>query len=747
MKRRFVLSRSAIAACIAALCQLGTSGKAQAQVSINQLGSYTQNFNSLQNTGTGTWTDNVTLPGWYAANGTTAATAYVASNGSSTTTGLKSYGSAGSTDRALGCVNAASGTHYYGVRLKNNTGSTISRFIISYTAELWAKPSGNKNATVKFHYQVGGTSLNAGNWTEQTVDQLTFKTGGGGASTLNGNLANYRSTITFSTPALNLAPGAEIMFRWADATSNGIYVGLDDITITPTNSNLYYSKSSGALTTLSSWGPNTDGSGTSPSAFSNGTFIIANRTTSTLTADWTVASTAKVLLGEGTFTVPSAYKLVGTIDVAANTTLTLANTVLPTLGNLADNSKIIYNSSSTQALPGGDYSILTISGTGTKQLSANTRIKKSLEFTGAKLELGNYDLELFPDALISGVSTSSYIVTNGSGSLEQEVANDAVDVIFPVGTSAYMPVRIRQSSAGTTDNFRVKAIDGVYPSYINNQPHGKPFQEKAVNLTWIVDEEVTGGSDVTLTMEWDGSKSLSNFDASKTQISHFYNGSWDDATPVSANNLTGRYSLSRSGITSFSPFGVFSGSPGTLPVELVSFQALRTDKGVSCTWATATEKDNSHFSVERSLTGKEFSPIGTVKGTGNSSQTVSYTFQDEQVPASLVYYRLRQTDFDGTESFSKVVAVRKAESNNLLKAALYPNPAGGIRYLKAELAEATPAEITVTDAQGKVILQARAGAEMLKYGFPLNLAGQPKGVYFISVRTDKEVSTLRALQH
>jgi len=572
MKRKTVLSPLKKVVSLLALTVFGAAS-AQAQVSISQLSSYNQNFDGLNNSGSRTWTDNSTITGWYAANGTTAATTTVVSNGSVTTAGLKSYGTTSATDRALGCVNATSGTHYYGVRLKNNTGSAISRFIISYTAEMWAKPSGNKSASVKFYYQVGGTSLNAGTWTEQTADLLTVNTGGGSAASLDGNATANRSTVTFSTPGLNLAAGAEIMFKWADATTNGVYVALDDITITPTNSSLYYSKSSGSLSTFSTWGTNTDGSGTAPTAFANGTFIFANRTSYTLTQDWTVASTAKVLIGEGALTIPAGFKLSGTVDLGANTTLTLSNAVLPTIGTMANTSKIIYNSSSTQSLPAADYGTLTISGTGTKQLGANTRVNGSLIFSGAKLELGGYNLTMSPGAVISGAGTNAYFVTNGSGSLVQEVADNGVDVLYPVGTSVYMPVRISQVSSGTTDNFKVKALDGIYNNYSNNLPNGQPFQQKAVNLTWIVDEEVIGGSDVTLNMEWDNTKSLSNFDPSKTRINHFHNGSWDDAAPVIATSLSGRYSISRSGITSFSPFGVFSGAPGTLPVELISFKA------------------------------------------------------------------------------------------------------------------------------------------------------------------------------
>jgi hypothetical protein len=724
-------------------------GSAMAQVSISNLNAYSQNFNSLPQSGTSNWADNSTITGWYAANGTSVATSITASAGASTTTGLKSYGSASATgDRALGGVNSNNGTHYYGVRLKNNTGSSINRFIISYTGELWAKPSGKKSATIKFYYRVSNsmTSVTSGTWTELTANQLTITTGGGGATTYDGNLASRRKTITFSTPALNLAAGTEVMFRWADATTNGVYTALDDITITPTNASLYYSKSTGVLASTSTWGTNTDGTGIAPLDFTNGTFVIANRTSTTLAQDWALTGTANALLSKGSLTVPSTYKLTGTIDMGANTTLTLSNTVLPTIGTVGTNSEVIYNSTSNQTLPAASYSLLTLSGSGTKLLSANTRVNDGLVFSGAKMEIGNYDLTLGSGATIAGISSTAFVGTNGTGSLVQEVANDDADVLFPVGTSAYMPISIKQSANGTVDNYKVKAIDSIYYSYTYNKPNGKAYKQKAVNLTWIVDEETAGGSDVALTAQWLGTKSLTGFDISQTRLSHYHGGAWDETAIGNAVLSNGFYSISRSGINSFSPFGVFSGVPAPLPVELINFSARRTGAAVICEWQTATEQNNNHFAVERSLNGKNFEQIAIVKGAGTTSQVTTYNFTDELAPAKLTYYRLRQTDFDGTSSFSNIIKVAEATAGHEYAVEIFPNPAANVRYLRSQSVINEKVTVTVLNMQGKVVDRIQADGSKLSAGLPLNLSGKPKGVYFITLQTSSHIVTLKAVQ-
>jgi len=113
---------------------------ASAQVALTTLGTaYTQNFDTLPASGTAVWANNTTLPGWYHAR-TGSGSNLVADTGASNAGNLYSYGASGNTDRALGSVgsgNAAVGSLFWGLRLKNTTGSTITALAIAYTGEQW----------------------------------------------------------------------------------------------------------------------------------------------------------------------------------------------------------------------------------------------------------------------------------------------------------------------------------------------------------------------------------------------------------------------------------------------------------------------------------------------------------------------------------------------------------------------------------------------------------------------------------
>nr|WP_317125193.1 T9SS type A sorting domain-containing protein [Pontibacter oryzae] len=117
-----------------------------------------------------------------------------------------------------------------------------------------------------------------------------------------------------------------------------------------------------------------------------------------------------------------------------------------------------------------------------------------------------------------------------------------------------------------------------------------------------------------------------------------------------------------------------------LPVTLVRFAAHKQSDAVILSWATASERENDYFVVERSLDGRAFAEIGSVQGAGNSNNLLKYTFLDMQAPTGNIYYRLKQVDFSGTFEYSKVASVK---ISNMFEARLgvYPVPAKNLLHL------------------------------------------------------------------
>lgn len=214
----------------------------QAQVSLSTLDTpYTQNFDSLPASGTAVWSNNTSLPGWYHAR-TGSGSNLVADTGASNAGNLYSYGSSGASERALGSVgsgNAAVGNLFWGVRLKNTTGSTITSLDIAYVGEQW-RNSAAAAQTVAFSYLIGTAvtgTLSEFQSAGTAVAGLDFSSPvtAGTAGALNGNLAANRSARSFTLSGISLPNGSEIMLRWSDPDNAGADHGLaiDDVSVTP----------------------------------------------------------------------------------------------------------------------------------------------------------------------------------------------------------------------------------------------------------------------------------------------------------------------------------------------------------------------------------------------------------------------------------------------------------------------------------------------------------------------------------
>jgi hypothetical protein len=200
-----------------------------AQVSLTTVGvPYTQNFNTLLASGSATWTNNSTIPGWFHAR-TGTGTTIVANDGSSNAGNLYSYGTGTATDRAFGSNgsgNAAIGNMFWGVRLQNNTGATITSLDVSYTGEQW-RNSAAAAQTVTFSYLIGSPTVTGSLAEFQSagvaVASLDFTSPitGGAAGARDGNVAANRVTRTFSITGLSIPNGTEIMLRWSDPDHTG----------------------------------------------------------------------------------------------------------------------------------------------------------------------------------------------------------------------------------------------------------------------------------------------------------------------------------------------------------------------------------------------------------------------------------------------------------------------------------------------------------------------------------------------
>jgi len=162
-----------------------------------------------------------------------------------------------------------------------------------------------------------------------------------------------------------------------------------------------------------------------------------------------------------------------------------------------------------------------------------------------------------------------------------------------------------------------------------------------------------------------------------------------------------------------------------IPVELVSFEAERKNSVSELTWITATEINNSHFDVERSVDGERYEVVGKVDGNGTTTNEQTYSYTDTRPVNGKNYYRLAQYDFDGTMTHTavRVVSFESLAATNEI--VVYPNPV--VEYVVIESSnEIEPITVQIYNVTGALVIETKQ-----ETGTQIDMSQLPSGQYTV----------------
>ena len=178
-------------------------------------------------------------------------------------------------------------------------------------------------------------------------------------------------------------------------------------------------------------------------------------------------------------------------------------------------------------------------------------------------------------------------------------------------------------------------------------------------------------------------------------------------------------------------------SRSVLPVELQFFKARQFDQKVLLEWTTVSETNNAFFAIERSVDGRLFETIGTIAGHGNYLVIQQYQWIDEPWVSTgeILYYRLRQVDFDGTEAFSDLETIHwKGDKGPIEITNVFSRGAQLEVHLSGNNNSGTHF-ISLFDLSGKMLIN-----QILPIGFNRTLIDLPKipsGIYLVALSNEK----------
>ena len=166
-------------------------------------------------------------------------------------------------------------------------------------------------------------------------------------------------------------------------------------------------------------------------------------------------------------------------------------------------------------------------------------------------------------------------------------------------------------------------------------------------------------------------------------------------------------------------------------------------------WQTASEKDNDYFTVERSINETDFESVAKVKGAGTSTTVKTYSIIDFYPFSGIAYYRLKQTDYDGTYTYSEVKSVKNiAENRKSLK--LYnisPNPFKDRFTINFNCATAGKGSVSIFNGSGQLVYDKNIETVIADNKLIFTEGEQlSSGTYILSLKINEETVTKKIVK-
>jgi hypothetical protein len=285
----------------------------------------------------------------------------------------------------------------------------------------------------------------------------------------------------------------------------------------------------------------------------------------------------------------------------------------------------------------------------------------------------------------------------------------------------------------------------LFNPVLENGNDGIEVTGGVLKRTWHITAATPANAEGTTTVkvQWIGSDEGLDFVNTST-LSLIRNAgaapsAWEASSGTFSSDITDPAALTMdaSGITNFADYPFFTGKGGdlelggTLPISLVEFKAECNKGKQNLVWTTASEINNDFFTIEKSNDAKNWDILGMIPGSGNSNELLTYNLLDRNENKGMGYYRLKQTDFNGSYAYSKIISSENCSELAEIPAAVFPNPFDNSLNLTFNANSDDITNISVFDAAGKAVFKSDYIA---KEGFNSNsidLKTLPSGVYYL----------------
>ncbi|MDL2262509.1 T9SS type A sorting domain-containing protein [Bacteroidales bacterium OttesenSCG-928-I21] len=362
-------------------------------------------------------------------------------------------------------------------------------------------------------------------------------------------------------------------------------------------------------------------------------------------------------------------------------------------------------------------------------LTNDLSITNTADFQSGIIAVGDQSQVIFTEnATWSNASDSSHI----DGAVTKIFGISNTEFVFPTGDDK------KYAEAGIINLSGANSLTSFSARYFNEEHSDtENFDENAfTNISkleyWSINKLAGEHTNLGVSLHWDNAEESGIGDPQQLQISRYDINGWSkicDAPEISASENKGSISTTTA-MLNLGDFTIASVNKdiNPLPIELLTFYATAVDNAVVLEWATASEKNNNYFEIERSTNAVDFDNIGLQLAAGNSNKTLQYQHNDYNVESGTTYYyRLKQVDYDGKYSYSPVRSIKLNYEKEIFD--FYPNPVETTIFI---LTEADFFNIEIISESGAIVKSTSNSKE-------INVDCLPNGLYIMKFITGTSV--------
>lgn len=340
---------------------------------------------------------------------------------------------------------------------------------------------------------------------------------------------------------------------------------------------------------------------------------------------------------------------------------------------------------------------------------------------------------------------SGHIISESQYNYVNWTTNATGNYIFPFGYSIsdYLPVSINKTSGGNTelkistwgtgpDNMPFADSSSVAACTNMNSIYGGSATTSVIDRWWDIVNSNSLTADITFSYR--GAENTTSNPTSAINSQRWNGDQWLWPSGTAAGVTSGVGTLAVFGQTTFSPFIlVNSGAP--LPIDLISFLGNCNEGNIELKWQTAHEENSNYFTIERSADGLNWNETNKTEAVHNSNVTSYYSLIDEEINRDndIIYYRLRETDVDGTSKTFPPIAVQSCTS--IANTIVYPNPFTNI--INVEFTSESTYQFIIRSVDGKEILNKTSSGIAIQ----IDPDFAASGVYILTIINTKDNTT------